>query len=136
MEEYMNEVVTKFGPVVGRVLIALIFLLSGIGKITGYAGTAGYMASKNLPMVDVLLVLSIVIEIGGAAMIVLGWKARLGALALFLWMVPVTLIFHNFWGVPAEQQQLQQIMFLKNLGLMGGMLFLMAFGSGKFSVEK
>jgi putative oxidoreductase len=60
------------------------------------------MASKGLPMVEVLLVITIVIELGAAAMIIVGWKARLGAAALFLWMIPVTVIFHAFWAVPAE----------------------------------
>lgn len=132
----MNEVVTKFGPVVGRCLIALIFLISGIGKVTGYAGTAGYMNSKGLPMVDVLLVLSIIIEIGGALMVIAGWKARLAATVIFLWMIPVTLAFHAFWSVPQEQQMLQQIMFLKNLAIMGGLLYIMAFGSGRYSLDK
>lgn len=132
----MNDIVAKFAPAVGRIFIALIFLLSGIGKIGGFAGTAGYMASKGLPMVEVLLVLTIIIEVGGAAMIMLGWKARLAATALFLWMIPVTLIFHAFWAVPADQQQLQQIMFLKNVSMMGAMLYVMAFGSGKYSLEK
>lgn len=132
----MNAVVAKFGPVVGRVLIALIFLLSGIGKVTGFAGSAGYMASKGLPMIEVLLVASIIIELGGAAMLILGWKASLGALALFLWMIPVTLIFHNFWAVPPEQYQLQQIMFMKNLAIMGALLYVMSFGSGSYSLDR
>jgi putative oxidoreductase len=132
----MNQIVSQYAPLVGRVFIALIFLLSGFGKITGFQGTAGWMASKGLPMVDVLLVLSIVIEFGGALMIIVGWKARLAAAALLLWMIPVTFIFHNFWSVPADQQMLQQIMFLKNVGLMGAMLYIMAFGSGKYSLEK
>lgn len=132
----MNQVISQYGPLVGRIFIALIFLISGIGKISGFAGTAGWMTSKGLPMAEVLLVLTIVVEIGGAAMIILGWKARLGAAALFLWMIPVTFVFHNFWAVPADQMQLQQIMFLKNVGLMGAMLYIMAFGSGKFSLGK
>ena len=132
----MNAAVMKFAPVVGRFLIALIFLLSGIGKITGYASSAGYMASKGLPMIDVLLVASIVIEIGGAAMLIFGWKASLGALALFLWMIPVTLIFHNFWAVPPEQYQIQQIMFLKNLAIMGALLYVVTFGAGSYSLDR
>jgi len=132
----MHSTIEKFGPVVGRILLALIFLLSGFGKITGFAGTAGYMASKGLPMVDVLLVITIVIELGAALMLVLGWKARLGAAALFLWMIPVTFIFHNFWAAPADQAQIQMIMFMKNLAIMGGMLLVMANGPGPFSLCK
>jgi len=132
----MTDIVNKFGPLVGRILLASIFLMSGIGKIGGFAGTAGYMASKGLPMVEALLAITIVIEIGAALMLILGYKARLGGTALLLWMIPVTFIFHNFWAMPADQQMIQQIMFMKNLGLMGGMLYIMAFGSGPMSIDK
>lgn len=132
----MQSTIEKFGPLVGRILLALIFLMSGIGKIGGFAGTAGYMASKGMPMVEVLLAITIVIELGAALMIIAGYKARLGALALFLWMIPVSVIFHNFWAAPTAEQQIQMIMFMKNLGLMGGMLYIMAFGSGPMSVDK
>lgn len=132
----MQSTIDKFGPLVGRILLSAIFLISGIGKIGGFAGTAGYMASKGIPMVDVLLAITIVIEIGAALMIIGGFKARLGATALFLWMLPVTFMFHNYWAMPADQQMIQQIMFMKNLGLMGGMLYIMAFGSGPMSIDK
>ncbi|MBS1236184.1 MAG: DoxX family protein [Proteobacteria bacterium] len=132
----MQDTLEKFGPLLGRILIALIFLLSGFGKITGFAGTAGYMASKGIPMAELLLTITIVIELGGALMIIAGFKARLAALALFLWMIPVTFIFHNFWAVPADQAMIQQIMFMKNLSIMGAMLYIAAFGSGPMSVDK
>ncbi len=132
----MQGTINQFGPLVGRILLSLIFLISGFGKISGFAGTAGWMASKGLPMAEVLLAITIVIEIGASLMIITGFKARLGATALFLWMIPVTLVFHNFWAMPAAEQQIQQIMFMKNLGLMGGMLYIMAFGSGPKSVDK
>lgn len=132
----MQNTINQFGPLLGRILLAIIFLMSGIGKIGGFAGTAGYMASKGLPMVEVLLAITIAIEIGAALMLILGWKARLGAAALFLWMIPVTFMFHNFWAVPPADQQMQTIMFMKNLGLMGGMLYIMTFGSGPISIDK
>jgi len=132
----MNTAVNKIAPLLGRILLALIFLLSGVNKIGGFSATAGWMAAKGLPMADVLLVLTIVVEIGAAIMIMIGWKARLGALALVLFTIPVTLIFHNFWAVPADQHQLQMIMFMKNLAMIGGMLFIMAYGSGPLSVER
>ena len=132
----MPSFVNQFAPLAGRILLSIIFIMSGISKITGFAGTSGWMASKGLPMADVLLAASIVIELGAAAMIVLGFKARWGAAALFLWMIPVTLVFHNFWTYPAAEQQIQSIMFFKNLGLMGGMLLIMGFGSGPLSVDR
>ena len=132
----MPSFVTQFSPLAGRILLSIIFIMSGIGKITGFAGTAGRMTSKGLPMADVLLGASIVIELGAAAMIVLGFKARWGAAALLLWMIPVTLVFHSYWTYPAAEQQMQSIMFFKNLGLMGGMLLIMGFGSGPFSLNR
>ena len=132
----MQGFINQFGPLTGRILLSLIFLTSGISKIGGFAGTAGYIASKGLPMAEVLLVITILIEIGAALMIISGFKARLGAAALFLWMIPVTFLFHNFWAMPADQQMIQQIMFMKNLGLMGGMLYIMTFGSGPMSIDK
>jgi putative oxidoreductase len=131
----MNDAIAKFGPVVGRFLIALIFVLSGVAKIGGFAQTAGFMASKGLPIVEVLLVLSIIIEIGAALMLIVGWQARLGAAALFLWMIPVTLVFHNFWAAPAAQLQNEIAMFMKNIAMMGGLLYIMTYGSGRFSVK-
>jgi putative oxidoreductase len=132
----MTDMAKKFGPLAGRILLAALFLISGIGKIGGFAGTAGYMASKGLPMVNVLVAISIVVEIGAALMIIAGFKARLGATALLLWMIPVTFIFHNFWALPDGQQMIEQINFMKNLGLMGGMLYIMAFGSGPISLRQ
>jgi len=132
----MQDTINKLGPLVGRSLLAAIFLVTGFGFISNFAGLAGFMASKDLPMPEVLLALSIVIKLAGAAMIILGWQARLGALLLFLWMIPVTFIFHNFWAVPAEQVQMQMNMFMKNVSMMGGMLLVMAFGSGPLSLGR
>jgi putative oxidoreductase len=132
----MQSTINKFGPLLGRILIGMIFLLSGLSKIGGFAGTAGWMTSKGVPMAEVLLAITMVIEIGASAMIISGFKARLGAAALFLWMIPVTFVFHNFWSMPAAEQQIQMIMFMKNLGLMGGMLYIMAFGSGPMSLDR
>src|SRR5258708_19182085 len=97
----MNDVIGKFGPAAGRFLIALIFLLSGFGKIGGFAQTAGFMAAKGLPMAEVLLVLSIIIEIGAALMLIVGWQARLRAAAPFFWVIPGTPLFHHFSAAAA-----------------------------------
>ena len=126
----------QFAPIIGRVLLALIFVLSGFNKIGGFAGTADYMAGKGLPMVEVLLVLTIIIELGGGLLIMLGWQARWAAAAIFLFLIPVTLIFHNYWAVDAAQQQMQMIQFMKNLSIMGGMLLIVAFGPGPYSLGR
>ena len=129
------EMVKHYGPLVGRILLALIFLISGYGKIGGFSGTAGYMASKGIPFAEVALAITIVIELVGGIMLIVGWKARWAALAIFLWLIPVTLMFHNFWAVDAAQYQNQFNHFLKNVTIMGGMLYVMAFGAGPLSVD-
>lgn len=124
------------GLLVGRILLALIFILSGYGKIAGFEGTAGYMASKGLPLVDILLVLTILVELGGGLLIAIGYKARWAALAIFLFLIPVTAIFHNFWAVDPEQMRTQLIQFQKNLAIMGGMLYIVFAGPGAYSVDR
>jgi putative oxidoreductase len=116
-------------------MIALIFVISAVIKIVAFSGTAAAMAKKGIPMTELLLVISIVVELSGALMIIVGWKARLGAAALFLWMIPVSLLYHNFWAMEGQEQFINRIMFLKNISMMGAMLFLMTFGSGGFSVD-
>lgn len=130
------EMTKQYAPLVGRALLSSIFILSGWGKITGFSGTAAYMASKGMPMPDVLLVPTIIIELGGGLMLLLGWKARWAALAIFLFVIPTTLIFHAFWAVDAAQVQNQMINFMKNLAIMGGMLYVVAYGSGPCSLDK
>ena len=125
-----------YAPLVGRLLLASIFLISGFKKILGFAATAGFMTSKGLPMADALLVATILIEIGGGLMLVVGWQARWGATALFLWMIPVTYVFHAYWSLPEPEMRMQFIQFQKNLAIMGGLLYVVAFGSGPFSLRK
>jgi len=130
------ELAQRYLPVVGRFLLALIFVLSGWGKITGFEGTVGYMASKGMPFPQFLLPGAILIELGGGLALMLGWQARWAALAIFLFLIPTTLIFHNYWALPPEQAAAQLISFRKNLAIMGGLLYVMAFGPGPFSVGR
>lgn len=127
---------TRWLPLLGRILIGHIFLLSGLNKIFHYSQTAAYMASKNVPMIEVLLVLSIVIEIGGSLMIIFGWRAKLAATVFFLWLIPVTFVMHNFWAVPGAEKMGQLINFQKNLAIMGAMLYIAVFGPGPYSLRK
>lgn len=129
------EAAKQYGPLAGRILLSLMFIISGWGKITGFAGTAGYMASKGMPFPQLLLAGAIVVELGGGLMLLFGWKARLAALAMFLFIIPTTLIFHNFWAADPAQVQGQTIHFMKNLTIMGGMLYVMAFGAGPLSLD-
>jgi putative oxidoreductase len=131
-----NPNITNAAALVGRILIAIIFIKSGWGKIGGWDGTAGYMAAKGLPMVPLLLAATIALELGGGLMLAIGWKVRWAALLFFLWLIPTTLIFHAFWGIDAAQVQNQMNHFLKNVAIMGAMLVVFAFGPGAYSVDK
>jgi len=130
------EIVRMYGPLVGRVLLVLIFIIAGVGKITGFDGTVGYMQAYNMPAPQILAVLAIIIEVGGGIMVAVGWKARWGAAALFIFVLVASFVFHAFWAVPADQVQMQRIMFLKNLSMMGGLLYVIVYGSGPVSVDK
>ena len=125
------------GPVllVARILLALMFLLSGFGKLAGLEGTAGYIASKGLPMPMVLAAGAGVLELVAGVLLVIGWQARWAALALAAFTLVATVLFHNYWAMPAEQQMMQQLMFLKNLAVIGGLLAIFGFGAGGLSVD-
>lgn len=129
------EAVKTYGPLAGRILLALIFLVSGYGKITGFEGTVGYIAKSGLPLPQLAAIGAIVVELGGAILLIIGWQARWAATAMFLFLIPTTLIFHNFWAADVAQVQGQTIHFMKNLCIMGGMLYVMAFGAGPLSVD-
>lgn len=125
----------RFAPLVGRILLAQIFIASGLNKISGWEQTAGYMASKDMPMVSLFLFVAIVLEVGGGISILLGFKAKIGAIALAIFLIPVSLIFHNFWALEGMNQQIQMVMFMKNLAIMGGLIILAAFGAGSYSID-
>ena len=121
---------------VGRVLLALLFVVTGYGKITGYDGTAGFMASAGVPMIGVLLPLSLVVELGGALALIIGWKTRWAALALAAFSVVATLTFHNFWAMKPEAVMMNTLLFYKNVAIIGGLLMVWAFGPGRISVDR
>ena len=120
---------------VGRLLLALLFLPAGISKIGGFAGTVGYIASKGLPMPSVAAVIAIIVEVVGAVALIAGFGTRWAALALAGFTFIATFLFHNFWAMPAEQVMMQQLMFFKNIAVVGGLLVLAAHGAGAWSVD-
>lgn len=121
----------KFVPLIARILIAAIFLMAGTQKVFDFSGTQQYMASKGMPLTALFLVGAILAELGGGLSVLLGLKARWGATALFLFLIPTTLIFHTEFSV-----QLQVIMFMKNLAIMGGLLMVAYFGPGPVSIDE
>ena len=129
------EAVKTYGPLAGRLLLALIFVISGYNKLVGFDGTVGYIASKGLPLPQLAAAAAIAIELIGGILLVIGWQTRWAATAIFLFMIPTTLIFHAFWAAPAANLQMETIQFMKNLCIMGGMLYVMAFGAGPLSLD-
>ena len=121
--------------VIARILLALLFVLASFGKLTGLEGTAGYIASRGLPAPMLLAVAAGVVELVAGVLIIIGWQARWAALALAAFTLVATFIFHNFWAVPEAQQMTQQLMFMKNISVVGGLLFVFAFGAGALSLD-
>lgn len=120
----------RFIPLVARAFLVAIFFRSGIGKVLDFAGTQEQIAGQGLPLAGLLTVGAIVFELAGALSVLLGYKARWGALLLILFLIPTTLIFHTDFS-----QQAQVTQFFKNLAIIGGLLFVTYYGSGPLSVD-
>ena len=119
---------SKYSSVIARILLAHIFVLAGISKITGYAGTQGYMESVGVP--GMLLPLVILLEAGGGLALIAGWQTRLVSYALAGFTVIAAIIFHSNLG-----EQMQMILFMKNFAIAGGLLLLAEHGAGAFSLD-
>lgn len=126
----------QFGPLLGRILIALIFVMAGFNKITGFEGTVGYIASKGLPLPEMLAIGAIIVELGGGLMLIAGWYTRWAAAAIFVFTAMTAVLFHNFWAMPPEEAQNQMISFMKNISIMGGLLYVMVYGNGCIKPSK
>jgi putative oxidoreductase len=131
------EGMERYGMLVARILIAQIFLLSGVMKVLDPSGTAAQMEGRGMFWVPFFLVGAIIFELGGGLSLLLGYKARLGALALFLFLIPVTLTFHNWWTyADPKEQHVNMLFFFHNLTLMGGLLLVMVVGPGPLSLDR
>jgi len=129
------QIVQKYGPFIARILLAQLFIISGTGKIGNFAGTAAFMAGAGMPLANVLLTLTIALEVGGGILLVLGWQARWVAAAFFGFTFLSAVIFHPFWNSDAASVFGQLNNFMKNLAIMGGMLYVMAYGAGPLSLD-
>lgn len=125
----------KLFSFLARVLMATLFLPAGLSKIGGFDGTVGYIASVGLPLASLGAVVAILVEVLAPLALLVGWRTRWAALVLAVFTLVATVFFHNFWAMPAEQQFMQQLMFMKNLGVVGGLLALAAFGAGTWSLD-
>lgn len=118
----------KISQFIARVFLGQIFLLSGLFKISGYAGTQGYMEAMGVP--GMLLPLVIVLEVGGGLAIIAGWQTRLVSIALAVFTLVAAAIFHNNLA-----DQIQMIMFMKNIAITGGFILLAVHGAGGYSLD-
>ena len=128
-QESATSTVKKVSELAGRSLLSVLFLLSGVGKISAYAATAAYMSSVGVP--GVLLPVVIATEVLGATAIILGWQTRVSALLLAGYSLLAALIFHTNFA-----DQIEMIMFLKNVSIAGGFLLLVANGAGPLSFDR
>lgn len=120
---------------VGRLLLVALFLPAGISKLTGFAGTVGYIASVGLPAPTLGAALALIVEIAGSAALLLGFQTRLAALVLAVFTLVASVFFHAYWAAPADQAFVVQLLFFKNIAVIGGLLILAAQGAGAFSLD-
>lgn len=125
----------SFLQLAGRLLLGVIFLVSGIHKFQDTESVAKYMAAEGMTMVPFFLYSAALLEIVASLALMIGWKTRWAALALVLFMIPTTLLFHHFWNVEGAMQFIQKAMFFKNLAIIGGLLTVVAVGAGCFSLD-
>jgi putative oxidoreductase len=132
----VNAMISSACALVGRLMLAFMFVYAGYGKVGRFDGTVANIGSKSLPVPEVLAAATIVLEVIAGVMLALGWKTRWAALALAVFTVIASVLFHNFWDMPVEQFRTQQLFFLKNMAAVGGLLMVVAFGAGRWSVDR
>jgi putative oxidoreductase len=126
----MTHAAPNAAAAAGRVLMSIIFLLSGFQKLGGFSGTAAYMASEGLPAPDLAALVAIVVECVGGLLVLIGYRTRVVGLVLAVWCIATALIAHTNFADPN-----QMVHFLKNLAMAGGFLQLAAFGGGAWSID-
>ena len=120
----------------GRVLLAAIYIESGFGKITGFAGAVGFIRSAGWPLQELGAAIAVAAELGGGLLLVAGWKARWVALAMAAFTVVAGIMFHAYWDASPAERSMQFINFWKNASMAGGLLMVYAFGPGRLSVDR
>jgi putative oxidoreductase len=131
----MGNSSSSFTPLAGRILMSVLFLVSGFFKVGAYSQMVGYAASKGLPMAGVAVACAAVLELAGGLAILIGFQTRIVAWLLFLYLIPTTFYFHNFWAMQGMEQQNNMVHLLKNVAIMGGLVILAANGPGPYSID-
>ena len=131
----MSNSSTSIVPLFARILLSVVFILGGIGKIFAFSLEEGFVATKHLPLPAVALGVALIIELVGGLAILAGLYTKFTAWIVFLYMIPTTFLFHNFWAMQGADRLDAMIHFEKNLAIMGGLLLLAAFGAGAYSVD-
>lgn len=132
----MQNLLTNLLTVVGRLALVAVFAGAAAEKIQNFQGTLGYMSTTDMPQQKLALVGAIVLLIAGSVSIALGYRAKLGAAMLILFLAAATYYFHPFWTLSGQEAKMQQIQFMKNLSMAGAMLFIMGNGSGPASLKR
>lgn len=131
----MPQTLQNFFSLAARLLMVVMFLPSGISKLTGFSGTVGYIASVGLPLPAVGAVLALLVEIIGSVALVAGFGTRIAAVLLAVFTLAASIFFHAFWAVPADQALVTQLLFFKNIAVVGGLLAIAANGAGSWSLD-
>jgi putative oxidoreductase len=131
----MNPAAQSQAMLVARILLAALFLIPGLRKLMAIAATAGYFAKLGFPMPEAMVWVAIVIEVGGALLLILGWHARRAAWLLILFVAIATAMAHRFWEFDAAQYNNQLNHFLKNAAIIGGLLYVAMLGAGSVSLD-
>jgi putative oxidoreductase len=135
----MNPAAQSQAMLIGRILLGAIFLVAGLRKLMGVAASAGYFAKLGFPMPEVMVWAAIVIEIGGALLLILGWHARRAAWLLILFVAIATAMAHRFWEFDVTRDAAvynnQLNHFLKNAAIIGGLLYVAMLGAGGASID-
>lgn len=131
----MTPAVSNPLNLIGRLALAALFLQAGWSKLTGFGGTVGYIESVGLPLATLAAIIAIVVEIAGGIALIIGFFTRSAAVALALFTLVASVLFHPYWAMAADQAFVQQLMFFKNIAIVGGLLVLAAQGPGQLSLD-
>ena len=134
-EIIMSKTLQNSLPLASRLLFVVFFLPAGIGKLTGFAGTVGYITSAGLPFPTLGAILALTVEILGSLALLVGLRTRLATLILAVFTLAASVFFHAYWAVPADQAFVTQLLFFKNIAVVGGLLALAANGAGAWSLD-